>query len=589
MASRGLRVRLLGGTVLVAAGAVAATAWLAVQGTTGSIAEQQVRVNEMSAQVYGSLVDYAATHTDWSGVRPTLAGLSSNLGAGITLTPVGGGPIAGSADPSDPVQTGPSLQIDPLAVDNALARTQFPDGIDPAVVGPFRLSTAEHADLEARIEADVQCLRARGAAATIAEVPGGRPYLRLAQGVASPDCVKDLNVANWPIGFQDTPKVTPTPTEQAALEQLVPAMKSCLGRGEGVTVALDAHGEVRPAAGMHDRRVTQCLVDARRQLLRPYVAPIAYLQVTSARSNRQAGFGLSPDGLLRIAGATAIVLVLTIGVAMLLANRVIRPVRELTTATRCMRAGDADARAQVRASWEIAELATAFNEMAAHAARTEDQRRELISDVSHELRTPLGTIRGWLIATQDGVAELDDELVASLVQETLFLQHLVDDLRDLALADADMLSLERVEVDATELLRHVSAAHDARVDVSIPDGLLVEADPVRLRQIVGNLLANAVRHTPPDGRITVSGHRHGPSVLITVADTGAGIAPEDLPHVFDRFWRADKSRTRRTGGSGLGLAIVRKLAEAQGGGVTVTSTPGRGSTFTLCLPAPGDR
>jgi two-component system sensor histidine kinase BaeS len=589
VASRGLRVRLLGGTVLVAAGAVAATAWLAVQGTTGSIAEQQDQVNEVSAQAYGSLVDYAATHTDWSGVQPTLAGMSASLGSRVTLTPVGGAPIAGSPGPSGPVHTGPSLQIDPLAVDNAMARTQFPDGIDPAVVGPFRLSTAEHADLEARIEDDVKCLQARGVAVTIAEVPGGRPYLRLTEAVASPGCVKDLIIANWPIGFQDTPQVTPTPTEQTVLERLTLAMKNCLTQDGNVAVVLDAHGEARPAAGMHDPRVARCLVDARRQLLRPYVAPIAYLQVTSERSSRQAGFGLSPDGLLRIAGATAIVLVLTVGVAMLLANRVIRPVRELTAATRRMRAGDGDARARVRAGWEIAELAAAFNEMAAHAARTEEQRRELISDVSHELRTPLGTIRGWLIATQDGVADLDDELVASLVQETSFLERLVDDLRDLALADAGMLRLDRVEVDATDLLRHVAAAHGARVDPRIPDDLLVDTDPVRLRQIVGNLLANAVRHTPPDGRIGLSGRRDGPDVLITVTDTGAGIAPEDLPHVFDRFWRADKSRTRRTGGSGLGLAIVRKLAEAQGGDVTVTSTLGGGSTFTLRLPAPADR
>jgi len=323
--------------------------------------------------------------------------------------------------------------------------------------------------------------------------------------------------------------------------------------------------------------------------LRPYVAPVAHLQVTGVESSQPAGIGLSTGGLLRIAGVAAIVLVLTVGVAMLLASRVIRPVRTLTAATRKMRAGDASARAPVRAGWEIAELAAAFNEMAEHAASTEEQRRELISDVSHELRTPLGTIRGWLVAAQDGVADLDDELVSSLLQETSFLQHLVDDLRDLALADAGTLRLDRVEVDATGLLRHVAAAHGARIDVRVPEGLLVEADPVRLQQIVGNLVTNAVRHTPPDGRIGLDGRREGTDVLITVTDTGAGIAPDDLPHVFDRFWRADKSRSRRTGGSGLGLAIVRKLAEAQGGAVTVTSTPGEGSAFTLRMPSPADR
>ncbi|MEV5714715.1 ATP-binding protein [Amycolatopsis mediterranei] len=590
MARAGLRVRLLAGTVLVAAGAVAATAWLAVQGTTGSIAEQQDAMERVSVQAYTTLVDYAATHADWHAVQPTLTQLSVYTGTRVVLTPVGGASVSSSPGPAGPGATAPPLQIDPLAVDNSVAGTRFPDGIAPAVVGPFQLTTQEHADLEARVETDVKCLQDHRIAATIAEVRSGRPYLRLTQpDEPSSPCAKVLGAAGWPVGYQDTTRVTPTPTEQAALDRITHAMKTCLPSATDPTVVLDARGEVRPAAGLQDPQLGKCLVDARRQVLRPYVAPIAYLQVTTDESDRRAGIGLSSDGLLRIAGVTAIVLVLTVGVAMLLANRVIRPVRALTAATRRMRAGDGSARARVRARWEIAELAGAFNEMAEHAARTEEQRRDLISDVSHELRTPLGTIRGWLVATQDGVAELDDELVSSLLQETSVLQHLVDDLRDLALADAGMLRLDRVEVNATDLLRHVAAAHGDRVDTDVPDDLLVEADPVRLHQIVGNLLGNAVRHTPPDGRIRLHGHRDGPDVLITVTDTGTGIAPEDLPHVFDRFWRADKSRTRRTGGSGLGLAIVRKLAEAQDGAVTVTSALGEGSTFTLRMPAPADR
>ncbi|SEP48967.1 sensor histidine kinase [Amycolatopsis saalfeldensis] len=584
MARAGLRVRLLAGTVLVAAGAVAATAWLAVQGTTGSIAEQQGMVDQVSGQAYSAMVDYAATHADWHAVQPTLAQLSAYTGTRVVLTPVGGAPISSAAG-SDGAPAGPSVQVDPLAVDNSVGGTQFPDGIDPVVAGPFQLTTQEHADLEARIEGDLDCLRD----GTIAEVPSGRPYLRLDRGQESSPCLKILADAGWPIGYQDTPRVTPTPTEQAALDRITQAMKDCLPPEKDATVVVDARGEVRPVAGKQDPQVGKCLVDARRQVLRPYVAPIAHLQVTAMESSPQAGIGLSSGGLLRIAGVTAIVLVLTVGVAMLLANRVIQPVRTLTAATRRMRAGDGSARARVRARWEIAELAGAFNEMAEHAARTEGQRRELISDVSHELRTPLGTIRGWLVAAQDGLADLDDELVTSLLQETSLLQHLVDDLRDLALADAGMLRLERVELNATELLRHVAAAHGGRVEADVPDDLLVTADPVRLRQIVGNLLANAVRHTPPGGRIVLAGRRDGRDVLITVTDTGAGIAADDLAHVFDRFWRADKSRTRRTGGSGLGLAIVRKLAEAQGGEVTVTSAPGEGSAFTLRLPAPADR
>src|SRR5581483_4517072 len=199
---------------------------------------------------------------------------------------------------------------------------------------------------------------------------------------------------------------------------------------------------------------------------------------------------------------------------------------------------------------------------------------------SHELRTPLGSLRGWLVAAQDGVVALDPELVSSLLEETLLLQHLVDDLGDLALADAGQLRLEPVEVDLGALLRHVAATGVGRVTVVADEDPVLVADPIRLRQIVGNLVANAVRHTPPDGRITLTARADGRDVLIEVTDSGAGIPPEDLPHVFDRFWRADKSRSRRTGGSGLGLAIVRQLVEAHGGAIAAASTPGVGTTFT---------
>ncbi|WP_440900208.1 sensor histidine kinase, partial [Actinosynnema sp.] len=127
---------------------------------------------------------------------------------------------------------------------------------------------------------------------------------------------------------------------------------------------------------------------------------------------------------------------------------------------------------------------------------------------------------------------------------------------------------------------------DITLTTSTPADLTVEADPVRLRQVLDNLVANALRHVPPGGRVEVTAEHEGDDVVIKVADTGTGITPEDLPHVFDRFWRAEKSRSRRTGGSGLGLAIVRKLVEAHGGTVSATSEPGKGSTFTVRLPAP---
>jgi two-component system sensor histidine kinase BaeS len=207
--------------------------------------------------------------------------------------------------------------------------------------------------------------------------------------------------------------------------------------------------------------------------------------------------------------------------------------------------------------------------------------------VSHELRTPLSNIRGWLEATQDGVAELDPALTISLVEEAMLLQHIVDDLQQLALADAGKLRLHLEPVDVADLVEQIATVHRAAaagLTVEVTGRPNLDADPVRLRQAVGNLLANAVHYTPAGGRVSLRAYADGDDVLIEVADTGPGIAPEHLPYVFDRFWRAEKSRSRQTGGSGLGLAIVRQLAEAHAGSATVRSEPGRGATFVLRLP-----
>jgi two-component system, OmpR family, sensor histidine kinase BaeS len=171
------------------------------------------------------------------------------------------------------------------------------------------------------------------------------------------------------------------------------------------------------------------------------------------------------------------------------------------------------------------------------------------------------------------------------------LQHIVDDLQQLALADAGRLRLHPEPVDAADLVEQIvtvysaaAAADGLALTTEVGETLPLDADPVRLRQAVGNLIANAVRYTPAGGRVMLRAYADGGDVLIEVSDTGPGIAPEHLPHVFDRFWRAEKSRSRQTGGSGLGLAIVRQLAEAHGGSAAVRSDPGRGATFTLRLP-----
>jgi signal transduction histidine kinase len=212
--------------------------------------------------------------------------------------------------------------------------------------------------------------------------------------------------------------------------------------------------------------------------------------------------------------------------------------------------------------------------------------------VAHELRTPLTVVQGNLQAILDGVYPLEMAQVASLYDETRLLTRLVDDLHDLALADAGQLRLERAPVDLAALARSTvdhfapaaSAAGvvlDLEAEEDVPP---VEGDAGRLAQVLRNLLANALRHTPAGGRVTVRLERSGGTVRLQVADTGSGIAPEDLPHVFDRFYRSEKSRGRGTGGAGLGLAIARQLVAAHGGRIEVTSPPGAGTTFTIWLP-----
>ncbi|UYM22842.1 HAMP domain-containing histidine kinase [Streptomyces albus] len=215
----------------------------------------------------------------------------------------------------------------------------------------------------------------------------------------------------------------------------------------------------------------------------------------------------------------------------------------------------------------------------------------MVNDIAHELRTPLSNIRGWLDAAQDGLADPDSSLVASLQEEAGLLQHIIDDLQVLAAADAGSLRLSPRKLNLRELAEqsldaHETAAQAGRVALigHFTDDLTTEGDPVRLRQVLGNLLSNAIRHTPPNGSVTVSAYRVEGGVELHVADTGSGIQPEDLPRIFDRFWRAEQSRSRNTGGSGLGLSIVRHLVHAHGGEVSVVSSPGAETVFTVRLP-----
>ncbi len=271
------------------------------------------------------------------------------------------------------------------------------------------------------------------------------------------------------------------------------------------------------------------------------------------------------------------------------------PLRRLSEAAHAVAARDFSRQVREEGSRELADVARAFNQMTAALAESERQRQNMVADVAHELRTPLSVLQGNLQAILDDVYPLDKEEIARLFEETRLLNRLVDDLRELALADAGQLRLNLQPVEVLSVaegtlssMALLAEEQGVELAVRVPAGLpAVQADPDRLAQVLRNLLVNALRHTPAGGSVVVRAARRGEAVEIAVADTGEGIAPEDLPHVFERFWRTDPARTRDrrwSGSAGLGLAVAQSLVEAQGGRIWAESAPGKGSTFYFTVP-----
>lgn len=290
-----------------------------------------------------------------------------------------------------------------------------------------------------------------------------------------------------------------------------------------------------------------------------------------------------------LAGAVGILL------GAVLSRSLTAPLRRLTEAARSVARRDFSRRVKEEGSTELAEVARAFNQMTAALAEAERLRQNMVADIAHELRTPLSVLQGNLQAIIDGVYPLDRSEIERLYQETRLLSRLVDDLRELALADAGQLRLNPQDIDVGGVIQSTAeslarAAEARSVDLRLevpPDLPRVRADPDRVGQVLRNLLVNALRHTPAGGSVTIGAAATPEAVEIAVADTGEGIAPEDLPHVFERFWRVDRSRSRERGeegGSGLGLSVAQSLVEAQGGRIWAESTPGRGSTFRFTMP-----
>ncbi len=300
------------------------------------------------------------------------------------------------------------------------------------------------------------------------------------------------------------------------------------------------------------------------------------------------------------------------------------PLANIMEAADAVADGNLNVQVQERGSREFRQLARSFNRMTEELARTDQQRRNLTADVAHELRTPLHIIQGNLEGVLDGVYQPTHEHIEATLEETRLLVRLVDDLRTLSLTESGQLPLREEQVDVCDLLADVATsfsgqAEGAGVELRVASGewrvgdegagsvaslreqgeggkgqgegdggmprLVVRGDAGRLDQVLSNLVANALRHTPRGGTITLAATGIRDRVQLQVSDTGDGIAPEDLPYIFDRFWRADRARTHSSGSTGLGLAIASQLVKAHGGDIHVTSELGKGTTFTVDLPA----
>jgi signal transduction histidine kinase len=290
--------------------------------------------------------------------------------------------------------------------------------------------------------------------------------------------------------------------------------------------------------------------------------------------------------------AGAIALIIALGLGILFVRRLARPLEELRVAAEQISQGRSPPRVHITSSDELGRLGQTFNQMAESLQRSEALRRQLILDIAHELRNPLMVQQSHLELLLDNVVPPTPEQLQTIYEQNLLLGRLVRDLQLLALADAGELQIVRVPTQFREILQRVIAhihptleEKQIALEAQIADDLpTVSVDPQRIEQVLLNLLDNACRYTPPGGKIVLSAYREDGAVHVSVRDGGPGIAPEDLPHIFERFYRGDKSRARSSGGTGLGLSIAKALIEAHGGKIWAENAPQGGACFHFTVP-----
>ncbi|WP_020386770.1 sensor histidine kinase [Kribbella catacumbae] len=625
---RSVLLRFLGLSLAVALGAVIATAVIATYSTSETLQgeiDQNTSQLQVDGDIYGKLNTYAADHATWSGVGELVNSLSDKTGRRIALTDADGTVIADSARtlgagpelPSLPAATvdaragvGGLFAAAPIGTNAGRAETAATTRAVIAAGGGGQLISSRMAgspewgmteeekrqrnELAAKA---VACWQAQGKNGQAITNPGGAPLLTWQ--ATTPNGVNVMQVPEVN-GDPCVPAGLSAPSAKAAAvnrDEIRRATECLTSAGEPFDLIGDSPDKLQAVAprGGNTEEMSEtfinCVSTARTAALTPYVAPEAKLYLGA----KSAFNVFSGEGLARTAATALGVLLIAALVMVFAGRRLVRPILALTGAAQRMTNGDHAARVPVNGRDEVARLGHAFNAMAESIQHHDHQRKAMVSDVAHELRTPLANIKGYLVASEDGVVPLDQELVTSLLEEAGLLERLIADLQDLALADAGKLRIHPELRDLSELAQQVVSAHRPAAEaagitliaeVNGPAPAVV--DNARIRQSLGNLVSNAIRFTPADGTVLVGVRRVGDGYKLTVTDNGTGIAAEDLPHLFDRFYRAEHSRSRTTGGSGLGLAITKHLVEAHRGTISATSRLGHGSTFTIQLPARGN-
>jgi two-component system sensor histidine kinase BaeS len=570
-----LRIFLL--VMVVAVTAIGATAWLTRSLTSREIAESQAAADRHRYEIADEVARYGLLHGRWPGVDQLAADLSERTGLHIRLITldqtvlVDTDNLRGRA--AGQVRPGPML-IDPRPVMGPWdhGRAAAPDDpvprgypaaallpvnlFQPALMNPRQVTRA--AQMLLRL---AQYRAALVAVRCIADtVPGTPPRLLTDR---APYLTAD-QLAGHPICVRRATEVVLRNTKRIDID--LTTYRQCSA----------------PPLPELDRACAETAFNDRAGV--SAALPLQLYLGASAEAD------VGQLGRPALFGAAGLILVALIGTAWI-ARVVSKPVRRLTAASRELAGGRLDVRVPATGRGELARLSESFNTMAEAVQRSEERQRRLVADVAHEMRTPLSNLRGYLEGLSDGVVEPSRELFASLHEETLLQRRILDDLQVLALAEAGDLRYTRAPIDLADLVatgatvhRAVAAEAGVALTVDVPAPVWVEADPDRLRQVLGNLLTNAIRYTDAGGHVLVRVREPDAGAVLTVQDTGVGMTAAELIRVFDRFWRADPARQRATGGTGLGLTIAQRIVADHDGRIDVTSEPGAGTTFTVHLP-----